>query len=570
MTSEPTTKNAGPELNLVAIVEDERNDQFLCAVDLVTVGGERKRIFLKRSHFYDKRLLRSDLENAGAVTSLDLLSNSEAIDNLIAEGASADVWKLSAKFGWRDNNQFVLPYGVIGAGDSAVRVVCPDEAFDTKSSKLGRKGSLKRWQKQVAMPARYSSRFVLGICAGLAAALLKFSNQNSFGLQISGPSKCGKSTGLLAAASIAGIASEADLPNFRATPAALAELPADFNDILFPLNEMALSPGSHRARAEIMRQFSYGLAEGTGTTYSKHFSTKPALQWRTIALANSEDSAETLVSMAGSARADGEAIRWIDLPALRGDFKTIFDLAPPDIEDVVQWSKQKCLKIRRGVQTNHGVVLVKFLERILPQIDFVAEELSELSRQFSRDVTRPYDGHAAVHLAGCFGHIYAAGALAIELGILPWKRRLVLRCVKRCYIDARRAMRTSEDVQRSGLKTFLRKTENGKMVVVEKKGPKPNVGVLKKADGYVVRNGADVMIVVRAERFKAWFSDRRQPHLVVKWFQENGGLVLATGRKLKPGCGIVWAEKQKTWPDNTRVRSIVINLTQDVRDALPE
>ena len=91
----------------------------------------------------------------------------------------------------------------------------------------------------------------------------------SFGILVHGPAKAGKSTILLAAASVTGYGREQDLPNFRATDAAFGEIPAAFNDSLLPVNELGLLKGSAVEKYLRFRDFTFGFAEGRGTTYSK-------------------------------------------------------------------------------------------------------------------------------------------------------------------------------------------------------------------------------------------------------------------------------------------------------------
>ena len=66
-----------------------------------------------------------------------------------------------------------------------------------------------------------------------------------------------------------GLLGEKELPNFRTTDTAFGELPAAFNDMVMLINELGLLKGSAKDRYERMRDLSYGLAEGRGTTYSK-------------------------------------------------------------------------------------------------------------------------------------------------------------------------------------------------------------------------------------------------------------------------------------------------------------
>jgi hypothetical protein len=102
--------------------------------------------------------------------------------------------------------------------------------------------------------------------AAVAAPLLGMAKLPSFGVLLHGPGKAGKSTMLLAAASVGDYGQEKDLPNFRATDAAFGEIPAAFNDSLLPLNELGLLKGSAAEKYLRLRDFTYGFAEGRGTT----------------------------------------------------------------------------------------------------------------------------------------------------------------------------------------------------------------------------------------------------------------------------------------------------------------
>lgn len=270
MTTGSVNDLACPTFKLLAIAEDERTKQFSCVLEFVTIQGDTRRASMKRADFDHRKLLIETLKNFGAHFSPDDDINDAAISALIASSASAEKWKYASSTGWRSSDlQYVTSYETVGAGDPAVRVLAPCTGSDDSESKLSKRGTLKRWRKRVAKPARHSSRMVFSICSAFAAVVLKFSGQNSFGVQISGKAKTGKSTAVLAAASASGFAREKDLPNFRATSAALGELPAEFNDSLFPLNEFELVKGGSRAKHERLHDLAYGIAEGSGTAYSK-------------------------------------------------------------------------------------------------------------------------------------------------------------------------------------------------------------------------------------------------------------------------------------------------------------
>lgn len=567
MNADSVNAAACPNFKLLAVVEDERTKQFNCVVQFSSVFGDSRRVWIKRADFEDIKLLHAMLRNKGAEFSIDADVNTDAIKALIASSSSVGKWKISATTGWRENNtQFVLPFVVVGKSDPGVRVCPPGENDEGTISKIGRSGSLVRWRKRVAKPARHSTRMVMGICAAFAAPLLKISGQNSFGIQISGPPKTAKSTGLLAAASVSGFARESDLPNFRATDTALGELAENFNDCLLPLNELALLKGNDRARQQVLREFTYGLAEGKGKAYSKHFTEKLPLQWRSIALANSEETADEIAHKAGVTRMGGEAIRWIDVPAVREGRHTIFDLAPDNLikDDEAAWAKATCKKLRKAIERNHGVAMVRFIERVLDKSEKVAGILDNKAKLFLKNVSRKSDSPPLKHLAASFAHIYSAGALAVELGILPWKERLVLKCVKQCYRDAKRALRTPEELQRCGLDALLEHVDGGKFVKIGKRPSKS----LREVSGFLVAMKDEQKVTIRAKSFKALFSDRRQPRLVLDWLHEHGGVTPTSAVKPNSANDLVWAETQKTWPDGKRVRSIVIDLSPKLRNLI--
>jgi hypothetical protein len=567
MNMDPVNAPTRPDFKLLAIVEDERTKQFSCVVQFSSIFGDSRRVWIKRADFEDIKLLDATLRNKGAEFSIDTDINTEAIKALISSSSSVEKWKISLTTGWRDNNkQFVLPFEVVGTGDPNVRVCPPGEDDEGRAFKIGRSGTLVGWQKRVAKPARHSTRMVMGICAAFAAPLLKISGQNSFGIQVSGPPKTAKSTALLAAASVIGFARENDLPNFRATDTALGELAENFNDCLLPLNELALLKGNDRARQQVLREFTYGLAEGKGTIYSKHFTQNSPQQWRSIALSNSEEAAEEIALKAGVTRMGGEAVRWIDVPAVRKGRRTIFDLAPDDLikEDEAAWAKATCRKLRKAIERNHGVAISKFVERMLARPEHIAGTVDNEARLFVEDVSRKSDSPPLKHLASSFAHIYSAGALAVELRILRWKKGFVLKCVKQCYRDAKRALRTPEELQRRGLELLLKHVDSGKFVKIGKRPPK----MMQDACGFFVTTEGEQKVTIRAKNFKALFSDRRQPRLVLDWLHEHGGVTPTSTGKPNSANDLVWAETQKTWPDGKRVRSIVIDLSPKLRELI--
>src|SRR3984893_1151990 len=100
------------------------------------------------------------------------------------------------------DHAFVFPNRVIGEARAKGRIRPPRLKADRHAG--GSQGTHADWLRTVASPARFSSRTVFAISAALAAPLLGMAQLPSFGVLVHGPGKAGKSTMLVAAASVGG------------------------------------------------------------------------------------------------------------------------------------------------------------------------------------------------------------------------------------------------------------------------------------------------------------------------------------------------------------------------------
>jgi hypothetical protein len=378
-------------------------------------------------------------------------------------------------------------------------------------------------------------------------------------VHVFGTSKAGKSTLLVAAGSVVGFAREEDLVNFRLTDASTGEVPAQFTDLPLPMNELGLLKGSALERSQRIRDFSYGFAEGTGTTYSTLSAAgkTPRKIWRSIALSTGEEALEELYRAAGDLKMEGGSIRWIDLPALHGKAINIFDLPPRATIADRAWAQRQCGRLRKGCKRNHGVAIEHFLSHAIEDRRDLPDRLRHLTKQFVRKVTDSHDDAITRHLAGHFGFIYAVGILGVEFGTLPWTNKLVTRCIRRCFRDAKLALRTEDVILKEAL-GILRKRLRGEGIAKVKMN-RSSTGIdLRRYHGY--RSGK--FAVIRAERFKAWFDDKRMAALALRALQAEGSLRSAQHQNSKSATGIIWAESQMRWPDGSRPRSIVIDIAR--------
>jgi hypothetical protein len=345
----------------------------------------------------------------------------------------------------------------------------------------------------------------------LAALLLEFLDFHSFGILLSGPSKTGKSTALLVAGSVMGISREEDLPNFRTTDAAFGELPAAFNDLLMPINELGLFKGSAKERFERVRDLAYRFAEGRGTTYSKFVSQVDGScrdRWSSLGFASGEGTMDQIALAAGETRSIGESIRWIDQSATLCGAADIFDRCPKMVlaDGRTRWAKQQCQRLRRAAANNHGVALDHHIRQVIKSRRKISTWLQPLIDEFVKSVVDPADEPAVQHLAACYGLVRAGGILGARFGTLPYSERFIDRCIKRCYRAAERGLRTEADLLRSGIRRLKAKLKASKMpTVVGKK--RPPADAFQIADCYSDCSASLTILTIRAEKFKKWFDE---------------------------------------------------------------
>jgi putative DNA primase/helicase len=209
------TKQMGPKLTLLATAEDQASGEFFAVIKYRDIYGGVRRVQVSLTELNDLKAMKRLLTNAGAYFSED---DEENLDALCAVRNSADKaarWVLAPALGWYDDyRHFVRPKGVIGSPPGDVKI-CPPRKLGAHVSSMRTLGTHKEWVEHVAIPAKYSSRIVLTICAAFAAPLLKLVGMSSFAISLTGVSKIGKSTVTVVAGSVIGLGTEDDLPNFR-------------------------------------------------------------------------------------------------------------------------------------------------------------------------------------------------------------------------------------------------------------------------------------------------------------------------------------------------------------------
>lgn len=453
-------------------------------------------------------------------------------EQAVADAAFAEPGKtaqLAIRGGWVEaRDRFVLPRRVLGPiAGRPIFVACEfdvtqkvqlvayqgsplDLYFD-----LPRKGSLDRWWAGVARPASYSSAAMVAICAAFAAPLLAMTQTTPFTIILTGASSVGKTTATIAAASAMGISSESKMCNWFMTEAGLEQRAEFFSDMLFPIDDLATHHGSAKRQFDLLVDFPYRVTNGTTkhtqTTAKSSITRKPPKKdgVRTIILTSSENSVDHIAAAAGELVPDGTRARLIEIP-LPKDAGGIFD-GLGDLEQAALVKKAKGLaeEIRRTAISDHGLAMHRFLDRIVREPTKVLESVQAARSEFLQSLrSKNYTALEHRH-ADRFAQLYAAGALAIQFKLLPWRVTALRKAVAKCHGLSRRRVPNPERDAKQDVERLLRLLDDKRRVPAGR-----DVTSLQGLIGWHCMSGRDKVCFVPGKIFRHLFPIKARRLLV--------------------------------------------------------
>lgn len=360
---------------------------------------------------------------------------------------------------------YVLPDVVIGSPEEPVVLVGWDKGEDSVYSS----GEGHEWTKFVGGMCQGQRKLIMSIVAAFAGPLLKFCNEDTFGLHFYGGSSIGKTTLLYVAQSVWG--SPAGLYRWRATANALETVAASKNDGLLCLDEIAqLDP---RQAAEV----AYMLGNGKG----KHRATKDGSKakektWRMIYLSTGEMSMANFVESNGGTMRGGMEVRQIDIPAEEGPNGILTFVSAGEVKiDPVEIIHL----LTEGTRRYYGSIGRDWLEIISKDpfgyVDFIEKQRSNFLHVInkSKDLTNGQTRRVAEK----FGFLFGVGRLACQKGltgfsqddsdsavISAWNHWLRGRGGKKTYEEMKAIKQVREFIARHGDSRF--QAARGSEVVV--------------------------------------------------------------------------------------------------------
>jgi hypothetical protein len=288
-------------------------------------------------------------------------------------------------------------------------------------------------------------------------------------------------------------------------------------DCILPLDETADGeremPLDRRART-----LAFGIARNRPRKLSSTYEKAHGLsgrEYRRIVLSSSERALGDIAIKAGSRRLGGEEVRLIDVPVSEQGSQGVFDgkIEKDDACTPLETTKALADQLATAAIKYQGHALIAFLRKLTRDKNWEAKARN-YKTQFEFGVDAP-SSPALYRIRSNFAVIWAAGGLAIDYGVLPWKKSRLLKAVEKCFhravralqkLEAVEAARTVQNAPEDPLKTLKEKLDQCKLCTVtpRKKVSEQEVEQRQNADGFII----DRVTYVKQDRLKAWFADK--------------------------------------------------------------
>lgn len=300
-----------------------------------------------------------------------------------------------------DDGTFVMDARRIGA-KKICRVLPPERYLGFSQA-----GTVESWSNEVAAPCEEEPFLVMAICMGFAAPLKHVVLQQGAVLNFIGRTSTGKTTAVKVSASVF-IDPSHGVQSWDASEPAIDRMIERFSSFLLPIDEIlaGLNPKQHvallhRFAAQKTKQKAPGFGGGVRASV--------------LALSTEEhDQSMRRPEMA----AGGGAARFFDIP-IGTEAGGIFRTAT-----TVQQGSAFSKRLAQACSTNFGTALPAFMEALFQQE--WKRPLKEYFSHVQQKLVVDEDDALTLRGSDVFAAIAAAGLLACDLNITPWKPDSVL------------------------------------------------------------------------------------------------------------------------------------------------
>ncbi|MCM3680240.1 DUF927 domain-containing protein [Sphingomonas paucimobilis] len=308
--------------------------------------------------------------------------------------------------GW-SSGAFVLPHVTFGEADNE-RVILQNT--DARTHEYKSAGTLESWQDQVAAPCQGNSRLVFALSAAFVGPILGPTHEEGGGVNYVGPSSCGKTTAIVAAASVWG--PKKFMRNWKTTGNGLEGVAVQHSETLLCLDEL-------NSADKDIGNIVYMLGNGQGKQRATRTAGARAVAtWNVMLLSTGEATLKAVMKEAKqTGTMAGQEVRFLDVPADAGAGMGAFEKIN-GAESPEAFSRM----LKGAAYENYGCASIAYLEELVAIRDTIGDVISNTIKAFISKFVIPGSDGQVFRGARRFGLVAAAGELAIALGILPWPR----------------------------------------------------------------------------------------------------------------------------------------------------
>jgi putative DNA primase/helicase len=368
---------------------------------------------VKREHFADADMHNTVDTVTGRLASAGLIimpHQKNLVRDYIGGVTVAKRIRTVDRTGWH-NGVFVLPDETIGdnGGEQTLLINVGKHGY-------AQSGSLEDWRNTVAKIAAPHRLARLAISTALSGPLLALVNGDSGGGHLPGLSSIGKTSDLRAAASVWGRGSVKDgyIKTWHSTANALEGSAAAASNTFLALDELS------EASAADVAGIVYVLGnEGGKDRMRADITMRAAKTWRVAALSTGEKTLAQKIAENGGRRSPaGVEMRMINVRADSGCGYGVFDSLDGHSDGAALANA-----LSKQSTTYYGTAGPAFVRAIIEHcVDKVREMAEGMVSAFVKTHAPKNANGQVMRVARRLGVISTAGELAIEFGVLPWRR----------------------------------------------------------------------------------------------------------------------------------------------------
>jgi hypothetical protein len=115
----------------------------------------------------------------------------------------------------------------------------------------------------------------------------------------------------------------------------------------------------------------------------------------------------------------------------------VFDrVKVPRGRDPSEFGRKLADKLRLDAEVNQGFVMDAFLKKFMRDPEAALTKIKQHMNDFTAKISLRLGSGPDQRICANFSLMYAAAALGIEYGILPWKKKTTRAAIKKCMAGA--------------------------------------------------------------------------------------------------------------------------------------